>query len=164
MTKSKFPKFTLPTLCLLPFLAVIFLHIDGLLSLAHADDGGGLGASVILLFNAIKDHASTAVVVMFVFKILTSHETYGVLGKIGLQGKTLQIVIAILTTLGFCADAWAKGSSIPQALIEGFFTAGGAMLIYDASKTQTAQVANAAVAPVAAMAMETAQAVEAKKD
>lgn len=149
---KKLSKISVPTLCLLPFLAVIFLQLGGLYGFAHADDGGGFGSAIMSLFGAIKDHASTAVIVMFVFKILTSHETYGLLGKIGLQGKSLQITVAVLTALGFVADAWAKGASIPQALIEGLFTAGGAMLIYDASKTATANVAANVVAPVALLA------------
>lgn len=145
---KKLSKISIPTLCILPFLAAIFLQFGALYGIAHADDGGGIGSAVMFLFTAIKDHASTAVIVMYAFKILTSHETYGLLGKIGLKGKALQLTVAVLTTLGFCAQAWAKGSSIPQALIEGFFTAGGAMLIYDASKAATTEVAAQTAAPM----------------
>lgn len=147
MTKFTKFKFSLPALFMLPFAAVIFLGFLDNYMLAWADDAPVLGASFIALFDAIKNKAAAAVVIMHVFQILRTHEVFGLLGKIGLQGKGLQIAIAVITALGFVAEAYGKGANLGQALIEGLFTAGGSMLIYDAVKANAAAVA-ISVAPL----------------
>jgi hypothetical protein len=91
---------------------------------------------------------------MHVFQILRTHEVFGILGKLGLSGKGMQVAVAIITAIGFCADAYARGGNIMQALIEGLFVSGGAMLIFDAlKKTQEAQ-AQLVAAPAAAAPKE----------
>lgn len=129
------------TMIMLPYLGLIALLAVGQFMLAHAAEPVSLSDALLALFNDIKGKAATAVVLMHVFQILRSHEVLGILGKIGLKGKGLQITIAVITALGFVFDAHAKGAPIIQALVEGLFTAGGAMLIFDALKKGTEEVA-----------------------
>jgi hypothetical protein len=86
--------------------------------------------SVGALIGSITSKAPFAVVLVAVFQFLRTNEMIGILGK--LAGKYLQVAIAALTALGFVAAAWARGESLGAAAIEGLFSAGGAMLIYDA--------------------------------
>ena len=99
---------------------------------ALAADGvvPGFAESVGALISSITTKAPFAVVLVAVFQFLRTNEMIGILGK--LAGKYLQVAIAVLTALGYVAAAWARGESIGSAAIEGLFTAGGAMLIYDA--------------------------------
>lgn len=121
----------LPFLFMLPFSMLALVAFFDHFLLAQAADVT-LSDGLLALFGDIQSKAVAAVILMHVFQILKTHEVLGVLGKVGLSGRALQIAIAAITALGFCADAYAKGSSILQALIEGLFTAGGAMLVYQA--------------------------------
>ncbi len=121
----------LPILFVLPMAVMALMLVMGQFMLAHAADPT-LAEGLISLFGDIQSKAVAAVVLMHVFEILKTHEVFGLLGKLGLQGKSLQVAIAVITALGFCANAYAKGENVVQALIEGLFTSGGAMLIYDA--------------------------------
>lgn len=94
---------------------------------------------VLAIWNAIKNHAATAVILVPVIQLLKSHEVLGVLRKIGLQGRAMQVTVAILTVLGFVVDAVVQGQSWPAAAIAGLFTSGGAMLVYNAFKSVSAQ-------------------------
>lgn len=102
------------------------------LSLADSGTAPDLTATLLSLWQAIQTHAGTALILVPIFQILRTHEVLGILGKIGLQGKGLSIAIAVITTLGFIADALATGKSIGVAAVAGLFTSGGAMLIYNA--------------------------------
>lgn len=113
--------------------AIVALHAFSGFALA-ADEVPVLGNSLMALFSALKDKATAAVIVVCVFQVLRTNEVVGVLGKLGLQGRGLQIAIAIITALGYVADAWARGANLLQAAIEGLFTAGGGMLIFNAFK------------------------------
>lgn len=162
-------KLGIPILLMIPFLLVIAMSLLGFFMLAHADGGVAapdLPTALTSLFGAITGHATAAVVIMYVFQVLTNHDVLGVLGKLGLQGKTLQIVIAVLTALGYVASAFVQKGDLVQALIEGLFTAGGAMLIYDSAKNGDAVNATAAANAVVAQAVlgsDTATVVTAKK-
>lgn len=125
---------SLSTVLMAPMLALFALTFLGHLMLAHAADAPTLTDSLLQIFADIKDKAVAAVVIMHIVNILRTHEVIGLLGKVGLQGKGLQLAIAILTAIGFVVDAYAKGGNLVQALIEGLFTAGGANLIYNATK------------------------------
>jgi len=124
----------LPLVLMFPFAFVMALAFAGNFMLAMAAEDQSLVSSLLALFDAIKGKAVAAVVIMHVFQILRTHEVLGVLGKIGLQGKGLQIAIAVITALGFVAEAYGRGANLFQAFIEGMFTAGGAMLVFDALK------------------------------
>lgn len=89
-----------------------------------------LGASLLALWQAIQNHAGTALILVPVFQILKSNPVMGLLG--GLGGKGMQIAVALITTGGFVINAWATGQSLGMAAVTGLFTAGGCMLIYDA--------------------------------
>jgi len=130
--------FHIPTLVMLPFAAVCLMIFCGQFGVAFAADAPPLGDSLVALLNAIKEKASAAVILVFVFQILRTHEVFGILGKLGLQGRGLQITIAVITALGFVADAYARGGNLMQAVIEGLFVSGGSMLIFDALKKTTA--------------------------
>lgn len=144
-TKTIYPRVispkAIPLLLVAPLSLLLVFALAGQLILAHAEDLPGLGASVMALFQAIQGKAVTAVILMHVFQILRTNEAIGVLGKIGLSGKSLQLAIAVLTTLGYVANAWATSGNLGAAAIEGLFTAGGAMLIFDALKANTQVVA-----------------------
>lgn len=132
-----------PTLLMLPFVLVLFAGFLGQLILAHAaEDPPALGASLIQLLSLIKDKAGAAAIIMVVFQILRTHEVIGILGKIGLQGKALRIFIAVTTTAGYVLTAYGTSGNLGAALIEGLFVAGGAMLIFDAFKSQAEAVAD----------------------
>lgn len=153
MTKSRNKNF-LPFLLMAPALLMLVLTAFGQLILAHADGASpDLPTALGFIFSDITTHAAAAVVIMHVFEVLKTNEVIGILGKIGLQGKPLQVAVAFITAFGFAANAYAKGESIVQALIEGLFTSGGAMLIYNAYQSGASTVADAsaaaAVAPVA---------------
>lgn len=143
--KEVFPKILAPKaipLTLMAPLAFLFLlECLGLSMLARAEDPVGLGAAVMALFGAIKDKAVTAVVVMHVFQILRSNESIGLLGKLGVKGNGMRVAVALLTTLGYVAEAWARSGNLGQAAIEGLFTSGGAMLLFDAFKGEAQAVA-----------------------
>lgn len=138
-------RFAIPALLMAPFAMAVIAQMLGYLMLAHAADAPALSETLLALLGDIKDKAVAAVVIMHVFQILRTHEVFGLLGKIGLQGKSLQVAIAVITAFGFVADAYAKGGNIVQALVEGLFTSGGAMAIYDAVNAKTAAVVAAAV-------------------
>lgn len=144
----------LPVLFVLPMVFLIALQLFGSLILAHADAGPTLPDALLALFGDIQTHAIAAVVIMHVFEILKTHEVFGILGKIGLQGKALQVTIAVITAAGFVANAYAKGESVVQALIEGLFTSGGAMMIYDAYQNGAGAVATAQAQTVVADALD----------
>lgn len=140
-------RLSLPLYLMLPFMVmVVFTGLSHMIPVALAADAPSLTDALLALIGDIKDKAVVAVVLVHVFQILRTHEVFGVLGKIGLQGKGLQIAIAVITALGFCVDAYAKNGNILQALIEGLFTSGGAMLIFDASKASQVAAMNTAVA------------------
>lgn len=104
--------------------------------MVFAADGAAapdLTAVILSLLNAIKDKAPVAVILVCVFQLLRTAPVLGILGK--LSGKYLQLAIAIITALGYVAEAWARGMSLGAAAIEGLFTAGGAMLIYTAIRS-----------------------------
>lgn len=129
-------------LLMAPLACLFVMQFAGFFMLARAEDVPmDLGTAVMMLFTAIKDKAVTAVIVMHVFQILRTNQALGVLGKLGLSGKGMRIAVALLTTLGYVADAWARSGNIGQAAIEGLFTSGGAMLLFDAFKATTEAVA-----------------------
>lgn len=131
-----------PILLMAPFALLLAIALVGQFILAYAaDEPVGLGAAVMALFGAIQSKAVTAVIIMHVFQILRTNEAIGILGKLGLSGRGLQIAVAILTTLGYIANAWATSGNLGAAAIEGLFTAGGAMLIFDAFKANAQAVA-----------------------
>lgn len=90
-------------------------------------------AVVMALWQAIQNHASTALLLVPVFQLLRTSEVAPLLGWF--SGKYLQVVIAIITAIGFVINAWATGQALGQAAITGLFTSGGAMLIYDAIRS-----------------------------
>lgn len=135
-----------PILLMLPFLALALIALLGQCILAYGADAPSLSEGILGLLGAIKDKAAVAVVLMHVFQILRTHEVFGILGKLGLSGKGLQVAVALLTTAGFVVDAYAKNANLASAIIEGLFTAGGAMLIYDAFKASSAGVATPLIA------------------
>lgn len=92
-----------------------------------------LSVVLLALWQAIQNHSATAVTLVPVFQLLRTHEVLGILKP--LAGKYLQVVIALATTLGFVVDGVSKGQSWFQAAVTGFFTAGGAMYIYDAFRS-----------------------------
>lgn len=141
-----------PLAIMLPFAILAFFALVGQFMLAHAaDEIPPLGASIMALFTAIKDKAVVAVIVMHVFQILRTNEAVGFLGKLGLSGNGMRLAVAVITALGYVANAWATGMPVLQALIEGLFISGGAMLIFDALKKNTENVAaEAATVTVAA--------------
>ncbi len=115
------------------------LKVIGLFSLllfittvAYAADvvAPGLGESVGALIASITTKAPFAVVLVAVFQILRTNEIMPILGK--LTGRYMQAAIAVLTTLGYVASAVVSGKPWGAAAIEGLFTSGGAMIIYDA--------------------------------
>ncbi len=133
--KTFFRKLSLPILLMAPFALLCVLTICSHLMAAAFADGTAPPAitdSLLALFNAIQGHATAAVVLMFVFQVLRTNEVIGILGKIGLAGKSLQVVVAIITALGYVFNAYATGGNLLQAAVEGLFTSGGAMLVYDA--------------------------------
>ena len=89
-----------------------------------------LTASLLALWSAIQNHSATALILVPVFQILKSNQVVGLLSH--LSGKGFQIAVALITSLGFVVNAWASGQSLGQAAVTGLFTAGGAMLMYDA--------------------------------
>lgn len=133
-------------------LPVALLALFPMIALA-AEPVPSLSQSLMALLGAIKDHAVAAVVIMHVFQILRSNEAIGILGKLGLSGKTLQVAIAVLTALGYVAEAYARGGNLVSAAIEGLFTSGGAMLIYDAVKNNTVAVASNPLVAASALAI-----------
>jgi hypothetical protein len=143
-------KLSFPILLMIPFAflcaMVLFSH---LLAVAHADGVSppDLVGSLTGLFNAIKDHAAAAVIIYAAFQVLKTNEVIGILGKLGLQGKGMQITVAALTAAGYVLDAYLKDGNLFQAAIEGLFTSGGAMLVYSAI---SAHAADASAQPVLA--------------
>lgn len=136
-----------PLALMAPFAGLWILSLLGYFFNAYAaEEVPALGASIMALFTAIQSKAVTAVVIMHVFTILRTNEALGILGKLGLSGKGMRVAVAVLTTLGYVANAWATSGDLGAAAIEGLFTAGGAMLIFDAFKSTAA----AAPAPVVA--------------
>lgn len=131
----RFSRISLPLALMLPLFFLTAVNMAGFLILAHAAEPPTLGEALSELLGALKDKATTAVILVFVFQILRTHEFLGILGKLGVQGKLLQVAIAVITALGFVAEAWGRGAPIGQALIEGLFTAGGMMLIFDAIRS-----------------------------
>lgn len=101
--------------------------------LAFAADAPDFAGSILAIWTAIQSHAGTALILVPVFQFLRTNEVVGILSKI--SGKYLQVVIAVLTVLGFVVDAWAKGQGLGAAAIAGLFTSGGAMLIFEAIKS-----------------------------
>ena len=93
------------------------------------------------LLSLVKDKASAAVIVVCVIQILRTNEVIGILGKIGLQGKGMAIAVAVLTALSYVGNAYLTNANLGAALIEGLFTAGGAMLIFNAFKAEAVKVA-----------------------
>ena len=116
---------------MVPFLALVSITAFG------ADEPVGLGAGLMALFSAIQGKANAAVLVMCAIQILRTNEALGILGKIGLQGNAMRIAVAVLTTLGYVANAWVTSGNLGAAAIEGLFTAGGAMLIFQAFKKES---------------------------
>jgi hypothetical protein len=141
-----------PLALMLPFGMLMLFAMVGQCMLAFAaDEAPPLGSSIMALFTAIKDKAVVAVIVMHVFQILRTNEAIGFLGKLGLSGNGMRVAVAVITALGFVANAWATGMPVLQALIEGLFVSGGAMVIFDALKKNTENVATeTAAATVAA--------------
>ena len=150
--KSHFKKLGLST----PFLFLCLLTLASLVSIPALADGAqppALTDSILALFNAIKDHAAAAVILYAVFQVLKTNETIGILGKLGLQGKGMQIAVAVITALGYVFNAYIKEGSTAnwfQAAVEGLFTSGGAMLIYSAISAHAADATAPAPAPVVA--------------
>lgn len=93
-----------------------------------------LTETILNLIDAIKGNASIAVIVFAAIQVLKTNEVVGIIGKLGLQGNAVRVVVAVLTSGGYVAQAMMKGLSIWPALVEGLFTAGGAMLIFEAIK------------------------------
>lgn len=102
---------------------------------ALAADGTApdLTSTILAIWKAIQDKSGVALILVPVFQLLRTHEVLGILSK--LTGKGMQLAVAIITTGGFVVDALAKGQNIGTAIIAGLFTAGGAMLIYDAIRS-----------------------------
>lgn len=90
-------------------------------------------ASIMQLLGAIQGKASVAVILVAVFQLLRTAPVVGILGKF--SGKYLQAIIAGVTALGYVAQAWATSGNLGAAAVEGLFTAGGAMLIYQAIRS-----------------------------
>lgn len=130
------------------FLSLLLpLSLIALFPLFAFADGGApdLTSTILALWQGIQNHSGTAVILMAVFQLLRTNESVGILSKI--SGRYLQVVIAILTTLGFIANAWAQGQPLGQAAITGLFTSGGAMLVYQAIASINAHPADPAAAP-----------------
>lgn len=139
-------KISIPFALMTPFACLCALSLLGHFMMAFAaEEVPALGASVMALFSAIQSKAVTAVVLMHVFTILRTNEAIGILGKLGLKGVGLQVVIAVLTALGYVAQAWATSGDLGAAAIEGLFTAGGAMLIFQAFKKTAENAADGSV-------------------
>lgn len=96
-----------------------------------------LTATILSLLDAVKGKAPVAVILVCVFQLLRTAPVVGILGK--LSGRYLQLAIAVITALGYVADAWVKSGNLFSAAVEGLFTAGGAMLIYTAFRSIPAQ-------------------------
>ena len=112
----------------------MFLMFFSLVALAeNTVNAPGFVDSLFALWKAIQDHASTALILVPLFQLLRTNEVLGILKN--LSGRWMQVSVAVITTLGFVVDAAAKGQSWGQAAIAGLFTAGGAMLIYDAIRS-----------------------------
>lgn len=159
--KNLLKKISFPLFLMAPFAFLCALAlVSNAVTMAFADSVPSISDSLIALFGAIQGHATSAVVLALVFQVLRTNEVIGILGKIGLHGKPLQVTIAVVTALGYVFNAYAKGENLLQAAIEGLFTAGGAMLIYDAvagvnaSPGDPAAPVPAAPAPVAAASVQ----------
>lgn len=136
----------IPLILMAPFALAILFGFLGQLMLAYAADAPALSDSIMALFLAVKDKASTALILVAVFQVLKTNEALGVLGKIGLSGNTLRIVIALITVGGYVVEAYSRSGNLGAAAIEGLFTSGGAMLIFQAFKKEAdAAALNAAV-------------------
>ncbi len=144
----------IPLLLMLPFALVVLAGFLGNFMLAYAaGELPSLGESVMALFMAVKDKANGALIAVAVIQILKTNEAIGLLGKLGLSGNGLRVATAIIITLGYVAEAWVRtGSLNGAAVIEGLFTSGGAMLIFQAFKKEAEVVAENKVA-VAALAL-----------
>lgn len=141
--RTFYPKILAPRVfpLVLMFPLAILFALSFVVGIARAEDPPALGAALLSLFTVIKDKAAAAIIVMHAFQILRTNEVIGILGKLGLQGKGLRVAIALITALGYVANAYATSGNLGAAVIEGLFTAGGAMLIFDAFKAETAKVA-----------------------
>lgn len=116
-------------------LPLLFVALFPLYAFA-ADESPALVPAIMALWAAIQTKASTSMVLVPAFQILRSKEIYGILEKV--SGNYLRVVIALVTSGGYVVEAWAKGGSLIEALIVGLFTAGGAMLIYNAFRDMKA--------------------------
>lgn len=144
----------IPLILMAPFALAILFGFLGQLMLAYAADAPALSDSIMALFLAVKDKASTALILVAVFQVLKTNEALGVLGKIGLSGNTLRIVIALITVGGYVVEAYSRSGNLGAAAIEGLFTSGGAMLLFQAFKKEVVQtVEQKAPEAVAAVAM-----------
>jgi hypothetical protein len=112
---------------------VVFMFAFVSYAMAADPAAPNLTDSIMLLWKAIQDHSGTALILVPVFQILRTNESLGLLSKLG--GKGMQIAVALITTGGFIVNAWATGQSLGQAAVTGLFTAGGAMLIYNAIRS-----------------------------
>lgn len=149
-------KIHFPLALMAPFAFLLVLSFASHFMLAWAVDEPlpSLGASLMSLFTAIQGKAVTAVILVHVFQILRTNEAIGILGKLGLKGKAMSVAVAVLTTLGFVATAWATGMPLGQAAIEGLFTSGGAMLIFNALKAEQEKAAIKQAAVVVATSVK----------
>jgi len=111
-------------------LPLLLITLFPLYALAADEAAPALVPAIMALWAAIQTKASTSMVLVPAFQILRSKEIYGILEKI--SGNYLRAVIAIVTSGGYIVEAWSKGGSLVEALISGLFTAGGAMLIFQA--------------------------------
>lgn len=102
------------------------------------------------LYSAFANHAGTAVVIVAIVQVLKTAPVIGFLSNV--EGKYVQLTVALVTTLGYIASAVVTGSSWTQAALTGLLTAGGAMLIYDGYAA-----INAPAVPVAPVAPPAAQ-------
>lgn len=132
----------LPFMLMAPLAALFLIHFVGLFMLANAaDEPVDLASAVLALFGAIKEKAVFAVVLMHVFKVLRTNESIGILGKIGLSGTGMRVAVAVLTVGGYVLNSYLINGNLGQAAIEGLFTSGGAMLLYDAFRASAVKVA-----------------------
>lgn len=146
--KSFIRKLSIPLVLMAPFAFLCAMAAcSHFMTAALADSAPAITDSLLSLFSAVQSHATAAVVLMFVFQVLRTNEVIGILGKIGLQGKSLQVVIAVITALGYVFNAYAKGENLLQAAVEGLFTSGGAMLIFDSLKGIQAPAVTGVAAP-----------------
>jgi hypothetical protein len=101
-------------------------------TVAQAADAGavpGFGESVSAIITSITTKAPFAVVLVAVFQLLRTNEVLPILSK--LSGIYCSIVIAAITVAGYVLNAYLGSHNLGAAAIEGLFTSGGAMLIYD---------------------------------